>query len=823
MTTRSQRVEQFFGRLGQGLIRFRFVTLVVTLLIAVGLGAQMRHLTINTSNEGFLRANDPILLTYNDFRDQFGRDDMLAVAIRSDEIFSVAFLKKLQALHEELLAEVPHVNEITSMVNARNTLGKGDMLLVDDLLADFPETTAQLEELKQRVLANPLYADQLISADGSFTTLVIESDIYSAGEAAEETDLLAGFDDELALPDEEAPPPQYLTDKENEAMVKAVQQVVRKYNGENFQVFIAGTPIVTHTVKQFMMQDMKRFLRLAVVTIGLSLLVMFRRVVGVVYPLLVVAVSLVSTLGLMALCGIQFKTPTIILPSFLLAVGVGASVHVLSLFFQQLRRGESREAAIVIALSHSGLAIVMTSLTTAAGLASFAMAKVAPIGDLGIFSALGVLLALFYTLVLLPALLAITPFRQSATKEEPKQTWLDGMLERVTDFTVNRAIPIVVVAAILIVVAIAGMSQLRFSHNVLNWLPEDLAVRQATETIDENLRGSVVLEVLVDSGRENGLYDRETLLALDRIEKELLTLQDREVFVGKVMSVATIIKEINQALHTNQSDYYRIPDNEKLIPQEFLLFENSGSDDLEDVVDSQFRTARVTIKVPWRDALAYVPFMKDIEQRFVDQFAQIGSSGQPPVQITVTGIMALFGRIIYAAIYSAAQSYTIAIVVITLMMILMIGNLRLGLVSMIPNLGPILAVLGIMGWCDIPLDMFTMLIASIAIGLAVDDTVHFMYNFKRYYLRTDDVRQSVSRTLHTAGRAMLTTSVVLSIGFFIFIFASMNNVFYFGLLTGCAILFALAADFLLAPALMALIVKKNWRSASNMQTTEEIV
>ena len=177
------------------------------------------------------------------------------------------------------------------------------------------------------------------------------------------------------------------------------------------------------------------------------------------------------------------------------------------------------------------------------------------------------------------------------------------------------------------------------------------------------------------------------------------------------------------------------------------------------------------------------------------------------MSVTITGIMSIFGRIITAAIYSAAQSYTIALLVITALMIVLIGDLKLGFISMVPNLTPIISVVGLMGLASIQFDLFTMLIASIAIGLAVDDTIHFMYNFRKYYEQTGDVREAVQRTLQTAGRAMLTTSVVLSIGFFIFTLASMNNLFNFGLLTGTAILLALLADLILAPALMAFTIK----------------
>jgi predicted RND superfamily exporter protein len=797
--------EQFFHRLAALVIRFRLTMLLGMIVFTLLLGAQIRFLTINTSNEGMLRENDPILTIYNEFRHQFGRDDMMAIAIYSKNIFSKPFLTRLKALHQAVEENIPHIKETTSMVNARNTRGEGDTLLVDDLLAKFPTDAKAFMALRQRVMENPLYLNQLISVDGTFTTMVVESLVYR--DTGGEADLLSGFDE----PDKqsgEGPPLEYLTDKENGEMVSKTRALIKDFQGEDFQIHLAGTPVVTHIVKQFMMKDMKQFLILAVLVISLCLFFMFRRVSAVVLPLVVVAFSLISTLGTMALFSIEFKTPTIILPSFLLAVGVGASVHVLSLMFQELRKGMDKDTAIKESYAHSGLAIVMTSLTTAAGLASFSTAKVAPIGDLGIFSALGVLLSLFYTILLLPALLSLFPLKQKKEETHHHSTAMDRLINWITEFSIERSRFIVIVALIIILVGISGVVQLRFSHDLLKWLPGDLDVRKDTEMMDAKLRGSVVLEVIVDTGRENGVYDQQFLKDLDKLSGELEQYDAHGIFVGKVISVTTILKEIHKALHGNDPAFYKIPDNGKLIPQEFLLFENSGSDDLEDVVDSQFRLTRITLKVPWRDALAYVPFMADINDRFASVFGDRQLEGGKPMSVRITGIMALFGRILYAAIHAAAQSYLIAMGVITLMMILLIGDLRLGLISMIPNLGPILVVLGIMGWLDIPLDMFTMLIASIAMGLAVDDTVHFMYHFKGYFKQTGSVKEAVGHTLHTAGRAMLTTSIVLSAGFFIFIFASMNNVFFFGLMTGLAILLALVGDLFLSPALMALVTRE---------------
>jgi predicted RND superfamily exporter protein len=803
-----KHIESIFEAWTRIIITFKIPLVLIVLVPTVLIGSQIRFLSIDTSNEGLLRPDDPILTSYNDFRDQFGRDDLLVLAIKSDNIFTIPFLTKLKQLHDQLESEVPHVNDITSMVNARETRGQGDTLLVDDLLAHFPKNAHDLTELKKRVMANPVYLNQLISADGTFTTVLIESDTYSAV-GMEGDDALAGFDDALSIPSEnggtaEAGKPAFLTDQENAQMVAKAKEIAQSYNGPNFKISMAGSPIVTHTVKLLMMKDMKKFLRLAVLTIGICLFVMFRRISGVLLPLLIVALTLITTLGLMAKFGVQFKVPTIILPSFLLAVGVGASVHVLSLVYQRIRRNDTKEEALIYAMGHSGLAIVMTSLTTAAGLASFAAAKVAPIADLGLFSCIGVLLSLFFTLILLPALLAIVPLKQK--KKEASnlgQSNFDRFLDWVAHITTSRPKLIAITSLLIVLVFAAGIPKLRFSHNLLTWLPEHLPVRIATEVIDHNLRGSVALEIVLDTGSENGLYDRNVLQVMDQLGAELEDFEQDSLFVGKVISVTTILKEIHRALNENRQEMYRVPENAALIPQEFLLFENSGSDDLQDFVDSRFSKARVTIKVPWRDALAYVPFIQEIESRFQTAFADI-TVGENPVTVTTTGIMSLFARILHATMYSAAQSYGIAILVITLMMILLIGDLRMGLIAMLPNISPILVVMGIMGWLSIPLDMFTMLVASIAIGLAVDDTIHFVYNFKKYYQETGNVHEAVAHTLHTAGRAMLTTSIVLSIGFFLFMLASMHNVFHFGMLVGLAIVIALLADFFLAPSLMAL-------------------
>lgn len=793
------QIEKWFEHLAQAIVRHRIMTIIIILALSGLLIAQIPKINFDTSTEGFLHDDDPALLSYNTFRDQFGRDEVVIIAIKAQEVFDHRFLERLKALHEELEDHVPFIEDIISLINARNTRGEANELIVEDFLENWPSSKEELEILKKRALSNPLYQNLLLSGDGRFTAIVIQTHSHSGLD--QQGDVMEGFEDDSPGADDkenDAAARTYLTDQENSQVVGAVQQIVNKYDAADFPIYIAGTPVVTHFLKRAMMSDMRKFIALAVATVAILLFVMFRRITGVVFPLFIVILSLLSTVGAMALTNTPIKLPTQILPSFLLAVGVGTSVHILAIFFQRYGETENKADALAYALGHSGLAVVMTNVTTACGLMSFATSEVAPVADLGIFAGIGVLIAFINTIFLLPALLALVPLRSRPKSDSSRTaTLMDRFLTAVSRFSTTHPKAILIVSAIIIGLSLAAAAGIRFSHHPLGWFPDTNPIRIATEKLDLEMRGTINLEVIIDTARENGLYEPDILNRLEdaAVFAEGQTYED--VFVGKAWSLTTILKEINRALNENRKEFYTIPQNQQLIAQEFLLFENSGSDDLEDVVDSQFSKARLSMKMPFKDAVHFAALLGTMDRYFKDKF--------PDATITLTGMMVLLVQTINNAILSMAKSYVIALVVITILMMVLIGRVRIGLFSMIPNLMPILLMLGVIGATPISMDLFTMMVASIAIGLAVDDTIHFMHNFRRYYEQTGDPQLAVYKTLHTTGRAMLVTTIVLSTGFFIFIFAGMNNLFNFGLLTSFTILMALAADYLVAPALMVLV------------------
>ncbi len=802
-TTMHKKLENFMGRFGRFLFYNPFKVIIgVLLLLAIPI-SHVPQIKMDTSTEGFMHPEDPVLIEYNKFRAQFGRDERIILAIKSDKVFSLDFLNKLRKLHEEIEEKVPYLDDVTSLYNVRNTRGEGDRLITDDLLEPFPQTKEDVARIKKQAMASHFYKDLLLSQDAKMTTVVIETDAYShegEKEASVESEFDDGFSDDVAT-DTAAPQKEraFLSDAENHKLIAKLDEIVAKYQSDDFKIYLAGSPVVDNALKAQMQADMQKFMRITFLIIILFLFIMFRRASAVFYPLLVIILSLLATVGTMAWSGVAFKLPTQIVPSLLLAVSIGATVHILSIFFDRFNSTGDKGGAIAYTLEHSGLAIAMTSVTTAIGVGSFYGSEVAPIADLGTFASLGVLISLFLTLTLLPALLSITKLKAKPQKGPGK---LDALMQKLALLPIRHYKGIIATSIVLVVVALFSATKIGLSHNPLFWFKPDNINRVSTIEIDKTMNGSVTMEVVVDTNQENGWNNPERLNKLNALSAKLETYVDKYTRIGKVVSLATIVKETNRALHANDEKFYTIPNDANLVSQELLLFENSGSDDLEDVVDSQFSKARITIKLPWTDAVKAEGVLKYVKTEVTKAF--------PNEKVETTGMIPLLINTFAGAVHSSVTSYTIAFIGITFMMIFILGSVRMGLLSMIPNLVPIIMGMFLMYIANIPLDIFTLLIGSIAIGLAVDDTIHFMHNFRRYYLETEDAAKAIEHTFFTTGKAMVITSIVLSLGFYAYMMANMIAVQNFGLLTGTVILFALLADLLLAPALMMVVAKRGW-------------
>ena len=805
-------IEEGFYGFSDRIYKYKYIIPIIILALVASLAMHLPKITFDTSTEGFLYKDDPRISSYNAFRNQFGRDEKILIAIEINDIFEPSFLKKLAALHNDIETNAPYIKTVDSLINARVTLGDADSLIVEDLFKEgVPKDPQQLEAIKQQALSNPIYKNLYLNEEATFTTLIITTQTYSSFNQSTENEndmLESGFDDSAFTEEgfdensgvSSSQPPKFIDVEETNQLITELEIILEKYKSEDMRIYIAGSPIVTKNLQSSIIKDMSTFIVYVIITIALLLLIMFKRLSGIILPLFIVVLTLLSTVGSMALFGAPINAMTQILPSLLLAVGVGASVHMLAIFYKKYDEVKDKKAALAYALGHSGLAICMTSLTTAGSLAAFSFSDIAPVARLGIFSSLGVCFQLILTLIFLPALIALLPIKPKQHSVLEKPALLDRLVHNLGVFSINWPKTIVGSASLIIIIALALASTMQYSHNPLHWFPKDHTVRSNTETIDRELKGSITIEVVLDTKKENGVYEPEFLNSLEEASTEISTLKGEHYFIGKILSINDVLKEINKALNENQQSEYRIPQNKELIAQEFLLFENSGSDDLENIVDSKFSKTRLSIKAPWVDAVEYIELMDELDLILKRNFKNTAT-------VSITGTLPILADTITKSIKSSINSYILAFILIAVLMILFLNSFKLGLVSLLPNLAPILSGVAFMVIFDMPLDMFTILIGAIAIGMVVDDTIHFMHNFNRYYSKTKNVDEAILLTINSTGRAIFITSIVLSSGFFVFMFASMTNLYNFGLITGFIVLVAMAADLILTAAVMKLIIK----------------
>lgn len=802
------RMEGGFERWADFVVRWRRVVAAACIALVGGLSLGLPGLTIETSFESYLPHDNPARRLYEHFRREFGSDERIVVLLEPQDLYDPVFLEELRALHQALADGLPYLDDITSLVNARYLVSTPDSLRSEDLLAELPRSAAELATLRARIRASPWYRNVLVSEDEAATAIVIEIDAAvgppagASGRAGSEVDeirdALEGFDGASTEPPR--PRGALLDTAQSERLVRALDAILQEHAPTRATLRVAGTPLLAHRLGSMLNRDILIFVSLSLVLTASLLFLLFRSFWATLNPLLVVGLAVLGTLGWMGWTGVPISAVTEIVPSLLVAVGVADSVHIQAMFLKEREQGREVHAAIREAMGHSGLAVLLTSVTTAASMAAFQSAELQPVIDLGHVAPVGVALAFLFSIALLPALMSSTPMGAMARGEGTARR-IDGWLLALGRLGTRHPRGVLAGVGGLAAVAAVGAATLGFSQDDLRWLPEDDPLRVATERLNESMSGAEPLELLLESAPGLDLREPEVLRAIERIERRAEALRVGDLRVGQSLSLVDVVQETHRALGVDPGAELSLPDSREAVSQELLLFETADPDALARLVDSAYRTTRVSLTVPFADALNYPRFSDALGAAAGEVLHEEGLAER--LRLRATGLMMIAGETFELLFVSMALSYAIAFGVIAVLMLSLIGEPRLGLLSMVPNVVPILLVLGSMGWMGSPLDVSSMLVGGILIGVVVDDTIHFAHNFARYRGELGCSLEAVRRTLLTSGRAMLVTSVVLSIGFFSFSAAYLRNVVTFGLLCGTGVVLAFLADVIVMPALVA--------------------
>jgi predicted RND superfamily exporter protein len=782
---------------GITVIRFRNLFLAIIVLGIGLLSYNIPKLSIATSLESSFRGHNQAIQEYQEFRDLFGRDDKIVILINSEDIFSKHFLARLKEFHEDLENTLPMVSEVDSLINAKYIEGKEGELQINNFLDGLPETEEDSEALRQKAMNYPIYRNSYLSQNGDAIIMVIKTQAISA--LTEDGKRIRnhgrGFMKGEELDAEK--PLKSISQVENIAVLGIIETVIKQYNAENFSIVFSGTPAYQYHVEP---KIRKSLIYMSIMVLSLTfffMAILFGRVSGIFLPQFVVIMSLGATMGLMALTGVPFTLTSSMLPSILLSVGLTAPIHFMVVFFKYQKR-VGRLRAIIRTLGHSGLPIIMTSLTTIIGLLSFSFTEIAPVAHLGVFSAIGIGICLLLTLVFLPCMLALLKVLPGKEREKLYETSIyNRMLIWMGRTGIRHAHDIYIISFVMFIIILPGFFKLNFSHNMLHYFEEEERFFKETRLIEDETSGFRALEVMVDTGHENGILDYSFLNNLEQLKDYALEQNNisGRPYTGKITSILDVVKKTNQTWHGDDPEYYSIPRDNYLIERQLTEFRQADAEYLGNFTDSDLSLARFTAMMYWKDAAMDVDFVKQLKEYAATLFGK-------DARVVVTGAVSIGSRVIDSMMNNLAVGYFTAFFIITFFMIVAVGDIKLGLVAMIPNLYPIFAGLGLMGIMGIPLNTYNLIGGSIVIGVAVDDTIHFFHNFRNYYEKTGDVETAVVETLRSAGRALITTTLILVSCFWLRLFSSLKVISDFGLIVGFSLLVAFLADVMLAPALL---------------------
>lgn len=746
-----------------------FFLVTISLLLAVD------RINFDSSVENFLAKDNEERLVYTQFKYDYGLSEYFIILIQGEDVFSADGVNKINHLEQSILNGVSYIESVESIVNARHIATDGDEIIIGSLF----EAETDFDKIKAIAKSTPFYQNRLINADGTVTAVLVRMQPYINDSDAPGTFRLSVTDDgEWAM-------------HQLSAVLKSEQHLFTE------NLLLGGSLASTLELSALTKRDLLVFTVAALLLICLVLYVVFRRLSAVFLPILSLMSAVSITLSLMIIGEFPMMVSNSILPSFLLAVCVGDAVHLLQAFYSSLDQGISKRKSIANALRHSSPAMFFTTLTTSIGVLSFATSDISSVSSFGLFAAIGVWLAFINTVFFLPALILVSPIKVKENKLHCVARDLN-LSKSIISLINDKKGVIIFGSCFCLLVSVVYSMQLGFSHDVLKWFPENNPSRIATQTIDERLTGTMQIELLVSNDADKPL----SLQQVEGLRQWIQTIKGRELHgieVKSVTSVIDLLEEANKALLN--IDEYTLPDSQALMAQQLLLLNIDSADRINSLIQNDMQSMRISLSTSWDDAVVYTEFLDYLESNFNQHFT--GSQ----MTLVMTGVGVIGNRVFNEMLIPIALSYLLAAVLISLCMVFILKDARLCAALVLPSVLPITTVLGIMYILQIPLDLFTLLIGSIALGLIVDDSIHFMYTYQREVKQHHNVELALSVTLATTGRALFTTSLVLCAGFMVYTLSMLNNLQTFGLLTSMCIMFAFMADMIVTPAAILLLVK----------------
>lgn len=761
--------DQRVMRFTEAVIRFRWLIVALAFVLALGTGYGGQFLGFSTNYRVFFSDDNPQLQQFEALQNTYIREDNITFVFRPDKgtVFRADLLEALQEVTDEAW-KIPFTTRVDSLTNFQNSYAYGeDDLIVEDLVPKgTPLDSADLERIEKTALGEPLLLDRLISPDGRTISINVT----------------------VTLPLE--------SETETPTAMAAARALAEQFRAENPDVELAltGSVALNNAFSESAENDIKTLVPLMYGILLLVMVVLLRSFAGTVATLLVIAFSAMTAMGLAGWLGINLTPPSAIAPTIILTLAIADSIHILITMLGSMRKGMPKHEAIIESLRVNFAPVFLTSITTAIGFLSLNFSDAPPFRDLGNISAMGVMAAWLYSILLLPAMMAILPIRVKV-----RDAAQSSVMERFAGFVVTNRLAVFLASAAVVVVLAAMVPRIELNDQFVKYFDETIEFRRDTDFAMEHLSGIYQAQWSLPAGESSGISNPDYLKATEDFSNWLRARPE----VVHVLTITDIFNRLNKNMHADDPSYYRLPDEKDLSAQYLLLFEMSLPYGLD--LNNQINVDKSSTRM-----IATLENIATSELRALDQEAKEWlQANMPKAQaVDASGPFVMFAYISQRNIEGMLVGTFAAFLLISLCLTAALRSIKLGLISLVPNLVPPIMGFGVWALLVGEIGLASSVVTATALGIIVDATVHFLSKYKRArVVRSENPEQAVRYAFSTVGTALWVTSAILVAGFAVLSLSAFEINSALGQLTAITLVMALIADFLLLPALLLFLDK----------------
>jgi predicted RND superfamily exporter protein len=750
----------------KNLLQWQWLVLILVIIMVglAGLGA--KNLRFNNDYKIFFSADDERLLAFENLQNTYTKNDNILMAIAPEN--GKVFTRKTLAAIEDITKrawKTPYSIRVDSLANYQHTESVGDDMSVANLYEEAKNLTdEELSKIEKIALNEPLLVHRLISEKAHMTAINITIEIPPDGE-----------------------------------MTKIVPEVVqyarelKAYINETYpelEVYLTGIVMMNNAFAEASKYDMSHLIPLTFLIILVTVFLLLRSFNGILATMLVIAFSIVTAMGLAGWAGIQLSPPVMSSPVIILTLAVADCVHILSTWMQQMRNGIEKKAAMIESLRINFAPVFLTSLTTAIGFLSLNFSDAPPFRDLGNIAAIGVMAAFVFSITLLPALATLLPSKVRVSK---KESIMHGMMVSFANWVIAKQKILLISMTVLTIVMMALIPKNELNDIYVEYFDERIQFRTDSDFVVKNMTGLYFIDYSLDSKKPGGISEPTVLAQINQFS-EWLRSQPEVIHVN---TIGDTFKRLNRNMHGDNDSWYRLPDNRDLAAQYLLLYEMSlpYGLDLNNQIDIDKKSTRLSVTMKTISTQQVLAFEKRVDAWMEANTPLIKSVGASPT--------IMFAHIGMKNIMSMLTGTTVALVLISLILIIALGSVRYGLLSLVPNLVPAGMAFGLWAIVDGEIGLALSVVTAMTLGIVVDDTIHFLSKYIRAHREQDlSAENAVRYAFSTVGVALWVTSLALIAGFLVLSTSSFELNAGMGLLTSIVIAFALLADFLLLPPLL---------------------